>query len=51
LPDYLCQSWVATQQLTLLLQPAPAVTNNIWLAYRKSERHSQQITTILELCD
>jgi DNA-binding transcriptional LysR family regulator len=50
LPDYLCQAGIATQQLTLLLQPEPPVTNNIWLAYRKSERHSQPVTTILELC-
>jgi DNA-binding transcriptional LysR family regulator len=47
LPDYLCTQWVADQRLTLILKPAKAVTNSIWLAYRKSERQSQQVTLLL----
>lgn len=44
LPDYLCTDWVADHRLTLLLQPIKAVTNQIWLAYRKAERQSQAVT-------
>jgi DNA-binding transcriptional LysR family regulator len=47
LPDYLCTAWLAEQRLTLLLKPEPAVTNSIWLAYRKSERQSQPVTLLL----
>lgn len=43
LPDYLCKAWVADQRLKLILQPSPPVSNSIWLAYRKSERQSQQV--------
>lgn len=49
LPDYLCREWIAERRLTLVLQPTKAVTNQIWLAYRKSERQSQQTTTLLNL--
>jgi DNA-binding transcriptional LysR family regulator len=49
LPDYLCRDWVANRQLTLILQPSEAVSNQLWLAYRKSERQSQQVAAILAL--
>jgi DNA-binding transcriptional LysR family regulator len=29
LPDYLCEDWVANNQLALILKPANAVTNQI----------------------
>ena len=48
LPDYLCSDWIADDRLTLILKPTKAVTNQIWLAYRKSERQSQQITLLLK---
>jgi DNA-binding transcriptional LysR family regulator len=47
LPDYLCTEWVNHHHLTLILKPAKAVTNQIWLAYRKSERQSQSVTLLL----
>ncbi|NMG08915.1 LysR substrate-binding domain-containing protein [Brasilonema sp. UFV-L1] len=47
LPDYLCQEWVQTNQLTLILKPAKSVTNHIWLAFRKSERQAQKIKMML----
>ncbi|MBD2056220.1 LysR family transcriptional regulator [Oculatella sp. FACHB-28] len=49
LPDYLCADWIDNQHLTLILKPVKAVTNSIWLAYRKSERQSQQVTLLLDL--
>lgn len=48
LPDYLCTEWVNNHQLLLILKPAKAVTNQIWLAYRKSERQSQSVTLLLK---
>jgi DNA-binding transcriptional LysR family regulator len=48
LPDYLCEEWVDQGRLTLLLKPTKAVTNSIWLAYRKSERQSQQVMLLRE---
>jgi DNA-binding transcriptional LysR family regulator len=42
LPDYLCSEWIVQEKLALILKPTKAVTNQIWLAYRKSERQSQQ---------
>lgn len=39
LPDYLCQSWVADGRLALLLEPDRAVTNDLWLAFRKADQH------------
>jgi DNA-binding transcriptional LysR family regulator len=48
LPDYLCEEWVADQRLQLLLKPTKAVTNSIWLAYRKAERQSQQVALMLD---
>jgi DNA-binding transcriptional LysR family regulator len=47
LPDYLCEDWVANNQLALILKPANAVTNQIWLAYRKKERQSQAVVLLL----
>lgn len=47
LPDYLCKDWIDNNQLTLILKPPEAVTNQIWLAYRKKERKSQLITPII----
>ncbi|QLE59030.1 LysR family transcriptional regulator [Nostoc sp. TCL26-01] len=49
LPDYLCREWIAAGRLNLVLQPTKAVTNQIWLTYRKSERQSQQIITLVNL--
>ncbi|MBW4444540.1 MAG: LysR family transcriptional regulator [Plectolyngbya sp. WJT66-NPBG17] len=48
LPDYLCADWVAAGRLTLILKPEKAVTNQIWLAHRKSERRSQSVQFLLE---
>jgi DNA-binding transcriptional LysR family regulator len=48
LPDYLCADWLDNQQLTLILKPVKAVTNSIWLVYRKSERQSQQVKLLLD---
>lgn len=48
LPDYLCAEWIANSRLRLILKPPKAVTNSIWLAYRKSERQSQQVTLLLD---
>jgi DNA-binding transcriptional LysR family regulator len=49
LPDYLCEEMVSTGALTLILKPTDAVSNQIWLAYRKSERQSQRIQLLLDL--
>lgn len=43
LPDYLCDRFITQQQLTPILQPTKAVTNTLWLAYRKAERQSQPV--------
>jgi DNA-binding transcriptional LysR family regulator len=51
LPDYLCQNWIENQRLTLLLKPFKPVTNQIWLAFRKSERQTHKIKMLLELLD
>jgi DNA-binding transcriptional LysR family regulator len=51
LPDYLCEPMVKTKELTLVLQPTNAVTNQIWLAYRKAERQSQQVKGMVNLFD
>ncbi len=48
LPDYLCQDWISTNRLTLILKPTKAVTNQIWLAYRKKERQSQIVMLLLD---
>jgi len=49
LPDYLCREWISAGRLNLVMQPSKAVANQIWLTYRKSERQSQQIITLLDL--
>ncbi|MBD2772562.1 LysR family transcriptional regulator [Iningainema tapete] len=51
LPDYLCKEWIAENRLKLVLKPTLAVTNYIWLAYRKSSRQSQQTVTLLNLLE
>ncbi len=43
LPDYLCAGWIEQQRLQLVLQPQSAVSNALWLAYRKTERQSQPV--------
>jgi DNA-binding transcriptional LysR family regulator len=48
LPNYLCNEWIAEEKLALVLKPTKAVTNQIWLAYRKSERQSQQTNLLLD---
>ncbi|RUS96559.1 LysR family transcriptional regulator [Dulcicalothrix desertica PCC 7102] len=47
LPDYLCERAINSGELQLLLKPTDAVTNQIWLAYRKSERESQSVQLLL----
>ncbi len=47
LPDYLCTEWIDRHHLTLILKPDRAITNQIWLAYRKSERQSQSVTLLV----
>jgi DNA-binding transcriptional LysR family regulator len=49
LPDYLCEDGVNSNTLKLILKPTNAVTNQIWLSYRKSERHSPRIELLLKL--
>ncbi|BAU15720.1 transcriptional regulator, LysR family (plasmid) [Leptolyngbya sp. NIES-3755] len=49
LPDYLCDEMVDSKSLTLILNPKDAVSNQIWLAYRRSERQSQRIQLLLDL--
>jgi DNA-binding transcriptional LysR family regulator len=49
LPDYLCEAMVKSQVLKLILKPTNAVTNQIWLAYRKSDRRSSQVILLLDL--
>jgi DNA-binding transcriptional LysR family regulator len=51
LPDYLCSEWIAQEKVALILKPTQAVTNQIWLAYRRSERQSQQTTLLLTSFD
>jgi DNA-binding transcriptional LysR family regulator len=48
LPDYLCADWVKENRLTLVLKLAQAVTNRIWLAFRKYERQLRKITQMLK---
>jgi DNA-binding transcriptional LysR family regulator len=49
LPDYLCEDGVNSNALKLILKPTNAVTNQIWLSYRKSERQSPSIELLLKL--
>jgi DNA-binding transcriptional LysR family regulator len=48
LPDYLCTEWIADGRLILLLKPKPAVTNQIWLVYRRSGRQSQPVDLVFK---
>ncbi|WP_058998196.1 LysR family transcriptional regulator [Leptolyngbya sp. NIES-2104] len=48
LPDYLCTDWIEQNRLTVVLKPEKAVTNQIWLAYRKSERRSHSVQFLLD---
>ena len=50
LPDYLCADLVKENRLTLVLKPAQAVTNRLWLAFRKSERQLPKVKRMLEIC-
>ncbi|MCU0524979.1 MAG: LysR family transcriptional regulator [Elainella sp. Prado103] len=47
LPDYLCIDWIAEKRLALILKPTQAVTNQIWIAYRKQEYQSQAVAIML----
>ncbi|OKH53196.1 LysR family transcriptional regulator [Calothrix sp. HK-06] len=49
LPDYLCRDWVDNKRLTLVLKPSKVVTNQIWLAFRKSEQQTQKIQILQKL--
>ncbi len=49
LPDYLCEEWLDSKQLTLILKPTNSVTNHIWVAFKKSERQTLKVKTLLEL--
>jgi DNA-binding transcriptional LysR family regulator len=49
LPDYLCAEMVKAHHLTLVLDPTNAIKNQIWLAYKKSEKQSPQVTLLLDL--
>lgn len=49
LPNYLCNDWVKTNRLTLIHKPVKSVTNQIWLAYRKSEKRTLKIKVLLEV--
>jgi DNA-binding transcriptional LysR family regulator len=51
LPDYLCASWIDQHRIQLVLQPSPAVSNVLWLAYRKTERQSQPVTLLRQWLD
>jgi DNA-binding transcriptional LysR family regulator len=48
LPDYLCTAWITDGRLIPILQPKQAVTNQIWLVYRRAERKSPQVQLLLE---
>jgi DNA-binding transcriptional LysR family regulator len=49
LPDYLCESWVKDNRLQLILNPVNAVTNEIWLAFSKSDIQMPQTQFLCEL--
>lgn len=49
LPDYLCEDEVNSNALKLILKPTNAVSNQIWLSYRKSERQSPRIELLRKL--
>lgn len=49
LPDYLCETWIKENRLKLILNPVNAVTNDIWLAFRKSDIQTQKTKFLLQL--
>lgn len=49
LPSYLCENWVKEDRLTLILNPMQVVTNQLWLAFRKSALQTQLTHFFLEL--
>jgi DNA-binding transcriptional LysR family regulator len=49
LPDYLCEDGVNSNALKLILKLTKAVTNQICLVYRKSDRHSLGIELLLNM--
>ncbi|MEO8893591.1 MAG: LysR substrate-binding domain-containing protein, partial [Coleofasciculaceae cyanobacterium] len=49
LPDYLCENWVQENRLKLILNPVKAVTNEIWLAFSKSDIQSPQTQFLQQL--
>jgi DNA-binding transcriptional LysR family regulator len=48
LPDYLCAEWAKEGRLQVILRPDQAVTNVIWLAYRKGDARSAQVIQMLD---
>jgi DNA-binding transcriptional LysR family regulator len=48
LPDYLCVEWARDGRLQVILRPDQAVTNVIWLAYRKGDARSAPVTQLLD---
>ncbi|RAM50874.1 MAG: hypothetical protein C6Y22_14545 [Hapalosiphonaceae cyanobacterium JJU2] len=51
LPDYLCNSWIENHCLTLVIKPVEPVTNQIWLAFRKSDRQVQKTKILLQFLE
>ncbi len=49
LPDYLCETWIKENKLTLILKPVNAITNQIWLVTRKSDRSLQPTKLLIAL--
>lgn len=49
LPDYLCENWMQENRLKLILNPVSAVTNEIWLAFSKSNIQMPQTQFLREL--
>lgn len=49
IPNYLYQQAVNRGRLKLLWEPPQPVLNNLWLAYRKSDRHRLEINQIKTL--
>jgi DNA-binding transcriptional LysR family regulator len=48
LPDYLCRAALNSGSITELWKPEMAVTNDLWLAYRKTDGQRSQIQSLLE---
>jgi DNA-binding transcriptional LysR family regulator len=48
IPDYLSADAVQNNRLTLILKPEQAVTNCLWLTFRKSEKQLPKIKRMLE---